>query len=186
MGGLEADWVGESGGEVVPGSLSRDRFVLVGAGVSPVTMRSWGGASVDPEGDVAGEEGIWGRLAALTGLRMHRLTCRLRLDATPKRRPQVSHTNAVERGSAWTQWVRGRERTFFAGVDEEVLVRGVSGRVFKRCEGRTFLSVDGLSKDFSHIQQPCFFSRGRGPAPSCLDAREFAVRELFAQALRMD
>lgn len=51
---------------------------------------------------------------------------------------------------------------------------------------RTFLSVDGLSKDFSHIQQPCFFSRGRGPVPSCLDVREEAARELFAQALRMD
>lgn len=29
-----------------------------------------------------------------TGFRMQRLTCRLRLEATPKRRPQVSHTNA--------------------------------------------------------------------------------------------
>ena len=48
---------------------------------------------------------------------------------------------------------------------------------------RTFLRVDGLSNDFSHIQQPCFFSRGRGPPPSCLDVREDAAR---AEALRID
>ena len=51
---------------------------------------------------------------------------------------------------------------------------------------RTFLRVEGLSKDFSHIPQPCFFSRGRGPAPSCLDVREDGARTLFAQAVRMD
>lgn len=31
-----------------------------------------------------------------TGFRMHLLTCRLRFEATPNRRPQVSHTKAKE------------------------------------------------------------------------------------------
>jgi hypothetical protein len=33
---------------------------------------------------------------ALTGRRMHRRTCRFRLDATPIRRPHVSHTKAIK------------------------------------------------------------------------------------------
>ena len=33
---------------------------------------------------------------ALTGRRMHRRTCRFRLDATPNRRPHVSHTKAIK------------------------------------------------------------------------------------------
>ena len=80
--GLDADWVGESGG--VPGSASRvrlwvERAVAVdGRGVSPVAvaMRGGGGASAWAEGEMLGEEedDIWGRFAALTGLRMHRLT----------------------------------------------------------------------------------------------------------------
>jgi hypothetical protein len=32
---------------------------------------------------------------ALTGRRMHRRTCRFGLDATPNRRPHVSHTKAI-------------------------------------------------------------------------------------------
>jgi hypothetical protein len=63
----------------------------------------------------------------------------------------------------------------------------ISGvRLYRDAGGLTFLSVDGLSKDFSHIQQPCFFSRGRGPDPSGLAAREEAEREVLAQALRID
>lgn len=66
-----------------------------------VGTRSGGGASV--EGGVLDEDEVvvtladmGARFAALTGLRIHRLTCRFRLDATPKRRPQVSHTNAAK------------------------------------------------------------------------------------------
>ena len=44
----------------------------------------------DPETDLLDGEGVF------TGLRMQRLTCLFRLDATPKRRPQVSQTNAIK------------------------------------------------------------------------------------------
>lgn len=72
--------MGESGGEVVPTSASRVRLLEVrvwarmgAGGVSAVEMR--GGASVDAEGEVLGEdEAICGRVAALTGLRMQRFT----------------------------------------------------------------------------------------------------------------
>lgn len=47
----------------------------------------------DPKLDAA--EGVL-EFAVFTGLRMHLRTCRFRLDATPKRRPQVSQTNAGE------------------------------------------------------------------------------------------
>lgn len=43
----------------------------------------------DPDADLLDGEGV------LTGFRMQRLTCLLRLDATPKRRPQVSQTKAT-------------------------------------------------------------------------------------------
>jgi len=58
---------------------------------------------------------------------------------------------------------------------------------------RTFLRVEGLSNDFSHIQQPCFFSRVRVGWPSCLvvvrdplvvGARVVTV--VTEQALRID
>jgi hypothetical protein len=44
----------------------------------------------DPDTDLLDGEGVF------TGLRMQRLTCLFRLDATPKRRPQVSQTNAIK------------------------------------------------------------------------------------------
>lgn len=58
----------------------------------------------------------------------------------------------------------------------------------------TFLRVEGLSNDFSHIQQACFFSRVRVGWPSCLvvrdplvvGARVVTVVSLTEQASRMD
>jgi hypothetical protein len=50
----------------------------------------------------------------------------------------------------------------------------------------TFLNVEGLSKDFSHIQQACFFSRGLGPELSFLVLRDEADLEELAHAVRMD
>jgi hypothetical protein len=50
----------------------------------------------------------------------------------------------------------------------------------------TFLNVEGLSKDFSHIQQACFFSRGLGPEPSLFVLRDEADLEELAHAVRMD
>jgi len=44
----------------------------------------------DPDPDLLDGEGVF------TGLRMQRLTCLFKLDATPKRRPQVSQTNAIK------------------------------------------------------------------------------------------
>lgn len=52
----------------------------------------------DPDTDLFDGEGVF------TGLRMQRLTCLFRLDATPKRRPQVSQTNAIKRLSG--QWAK--------------------------------------------------------------------------------
>lgn len=50
----------------------------------------WGDVSSDEgESDLGGEQTVM-----LTGLRAQRLTCRLRLEATPKRRPQMSQTKA--------------------------------------------------------------------------------------------
>lgn len=46
--------------------------------------------------------------------------------------------------------------------------------------------MEGLSKDFSHIQQACFFSRGLGPEPSLLVLRDDADLEELAHAVRMD
>lgn len=48
---------------------------------------------------VEGEDGedLLGGDGVFTGFKMQRLTCLLRLEATPKRRPQVSHTNAISR-----------------------------------------------------------------------------------------
>ena len=51
-----------------------------------------GGESVEVEGRSAAGGSCF---ALLTGLRMQRFTWRLRLDATPKRRPQVVQTNAI-------------------------------------------------------------------------------------------
>ena len=148
-GGLDADWVGESGGEVVPGSASRARLWVERAGAVDgrdgvaVAMRS--GASVGPEGEILGEEEdevvIWGRFAALTGLRMHRFTWRLRLDATPKRRPQVSHTNAAktDQEGAWAGGVDGP----FSPVWTSKCWTSVSVRVYKT--GNTDLSESGGS-----------------------------------------
>ena len=45
-------------------------------------------AGGDPDVDLCDEEGEF------TGFKMQRLTCRFRLDATPKRRPHVSQTKA--------------------------------------------------------------------------------------------
>jgi len=50
----------------------------------------------------------------------------------------------------------------------------------------TFLNVEGLSNDFSHIQQACFFSRGLGPEPSLLALRDGADLEELAHAVRID
>ena len=64
---------------------------------------SWGGVEVDVEGDeVVDEEfaggdpddDLWDEEGEFTGFKMHRLTCLFKLDATPKRRPHVSHTKA--------------------------------------------------------------------------------------------
>lgn len=158
-GGLEVYWVGESGGEEVPASPSRERLwderagtgmvdgrggvSLTPVAVAVVVMRSGRGASV--AGGVVDEDevvvvvlvlvDIWGaRFAALTGLRMHRLTCLFRLDATPKRRPQVSHTNAIKDGLGRIVGVGGGiGRTFFARVDKQVLDErgGMSARFYK-------------------------------------------------------
>lgn len=50
----------------------------------------------------------------------------------------------------------------------------------------TFLNVEGLSKDFSHIQQACFFSRGLEAEPSLLVPRDGTDLEELAHAARMD
>jgi hypothetical protein len=43
------------------------------------------------------EEGTWvAARVAFTGFKMHLRTCRFKFDATPNRRPQVSHTNAAK------------------------------------------------------------------------------------------
>ena len=60
------------------------------------------GVGVDVEGDEAvGElaggdpdDDLWDEEGEFTGFKMQRLTCLFRLDATPKRRPHVSHTKA--------------------------------------------------------------------------------------------
>jgi hypothetical protein len=55
---------------------------------------------VDVEGDddeAAGgdpDDDLWDEEGEFTGFKIHRLTCLFRLDATPKRRPHVSHTKA--------------------------------------------------------------------------------------------
>ena len=46
-------------------------------------------AGGDPDDDLWEEEE-----GEFTGFKIHRLTCLFRLDATPKRRPHVSHTKA--------------------------------------------------------------------------------------------
>jgi len=50
----------------------------------------------------------------------------------------------------------------------------------------TFLNVEGLSNDFSHIQHACFFSRGLAAEPSLLVLRDGAYLEELAHAVRMD
>jgi hypothetical protein len=155
---LFADALGCSDGDVVDSSRVR----LFGresesddAGTTPEVAEASAGETDVSSCDVPAEslDVIWFvRFAVFTGLRMHRLTWRLRLDATPKRRPQVSHTNA------------------FSPV----------------CTSKCFLNVEGLSKDFSHIQQACFFSRGLGPEPSVLVLRDAADLEELAHAVRMD
>jgi hypothetical protein len=78
------------------GRKSESDGAIVGADVAGASGAETGGASCD---DLAESlEEVWfARFAVtvLTGLRIHRLTWRLRLDATPKRRPQVSQTNAI-------------------------------------------------------------------------------------------
>lgn len=85
-------WDVRAGGVVVAGG--RD-----GGSLIATEMRCAEGVTSEEEGELDKDgAGIWvARFATLTGLRMQRLTCRFKLDATPKRRPQVSHTNA-ERG----------------------------------------------------------------------------------------
>lgn len=48
-----------------------------------------GEVSSDSEDDLGGEQTVM-----FTGLRAQRLTCRLRFEATPNRRPQISQTKA--------------------------------------------------------------------------------------------
>ena len=51
----------------------------------------------DEEGELAGgdpDDDLWDEEGEFTGFKMQRLTCLFRLDATPKRRPHVSHTKA--------------------------------------------------------------------------------------------
>jgi len=50
----------------------------------------------------------------------------------------------------------------------------------------TFLNVEGLSNDFSHIQHACFFSRGLEAEPSVLVLRGGTDLEELAHAVRMD
>lgn len=52
----------------------------------------------DEVGEFAGgdpdDDDLWDEEGEFTGFKMQRLTCLFRLDATPKRRPHVSHTKA--------------------------------------------------------------------------------------------
>jgi len=73
----------------------------------------------DPDPDLLDGEGVF------TGLRMQRLTCLFKLDATPKRRPQVSQTNAIKTLSVqWEKFLLPDDqsrRTLFSSVYEEML-----------------------------------------------------------------
>ena len=48
-------------------------------------------AGGDPDVD------LWDVDGEFTGFKMQRFTCLFRLDATPKRRPHVSHTKAIRK-----------------------------------------------------------------------------------------
>jgi len=82
---------------------------------------------VDNSGDSAatgGDPDILDGEGAFTAFRMQRLTCLFRLDATPKRRPQVSQTKATRVSS--DQWEillsdKMAKHTLFSGMYEEVL-----------------------------------------------------------------
>jgi len=63
----------------------------------------------------------WAACCVLTGLRMHLLTCRLRLDATPKRRPHVSHWKAIENLLAPFVAAKWRKLAFFSCMNEKML-----------------------------------------------------------------
>ena len=81
----------------------------------------------DEVGELAGgdpDDDLWDEEGEFTGFKMQRLTCLFRLDATPKRRPQVSHTKAngiINKKNPVFNNEHGYEHTLFTGMDEKVL-----------------------------------------------------------------
>ena len=75
-------------------------------------------AGGDPDDDLWEEEE-----GEFTGFKIHRLTCLFRLDATPKRRPHVSHTKANERTVRKKKQckISPYQHTLFTGMHEKVL-----------------------------------------------------------------
>lgn len=108
-------------GEVV----ARPRFPPLLAWELLLSCPDIGEASEDTRvGDLEGSRAAEGDLGegVFTGFTMQRLTCRLRLEATPKRRPQVSQTKARLKVSHGCVPSDPRKLTLFAGVDKQMLL----------------------------------------------------------------